>query len=110
MSVAVSPFRHGPDEYGDFYGAGEYRASLERNGVEVGSSSEEAEVFVDVPADAADYKFTLDAKRETGYWLYSTQIHSSWECASPGPRYAGGGASPQRKYLGSFTGDAYTSG
>jgi hypothetical protein len=26
----------------------------------------------------------LDAKRETGYWLYSTQIHSSWEFKSRG--------------------------
>ncbi len=84
LSVAVSPFRHGPDEYSDFFGAGEYSASLERNGVEVGSSSEEAGVFVDVPADAADYKFTLDAKRETGYWLYSTQIKSVWSFKSKG--------------------------
>ncbi|MEU0091442.1 S8 family serine peptidase [Kribbella sp. NPDC006257] len=84
LSVAVSPFRHGPDEYADFYGAGEYNASLERNGVEVGSSSEEAGVFVDVPADAAEYKFTLDAKRETDYWLYSTQIKSVWTFKSKG--------------------------
>ena len=30
------------------------------------------------------------------------QIHSCWECASPGPRQAGGGAPSQSQYFGSF--------
>jgi hypothetical protein len=56
---------------------------LERDGVQV-ASSEEAGLWADVPADAADYKVTLDAKREDSFWLYSTQIHSSWTFKSKG--------------------------
>ncbi|WP_232828784.1 S8 family peptidase [Kribbella monticola] len=78
LSISISPFRHGPDEFSDVFGInGEYSSSLERNGVEV-ATSEEAGLWADVPADAAEYKFTLDAQREADFWQYSTQIHSSW--------------------------------
>ncbi len=82
LSVGVSPFRHGPDEIGGpDYGNSEM--VLERNGEEVAREPATG-LWVDVPADAADYKLSLDTARELNAWKYSTQVKSVWSFKSKG--------------------------
>ncbi|GAA0949884.1 S8 family serine peptidase [Kribbella koreensis] len=84
LGVSLSPFRRGPFEFGDtFGGLGEFATTLQRNGEEV-ASSDQPGLWAEVPADAAEYKITLDAKREAAFWLYSTQVKSVWSFRSSG--------------------------
>ncbi|WP_433011897.1 S8 family peptidase [Kribbella sp. CA-294648] len=84
LVVMLSPFRRGPAEFADpFSGVGEFALSVERNGEEIASASEPA-VFVDTPADAAQYRVILDARRENAFWKYSTEVKSVWSFKSSG--------------------------
>ena len=82
LGVALSPFRHGPDEYAEAaYGSSQL--ILERNGEEVATEPADG-LWVDVPADAAQYKMSLDTARELKAWKYSTQVKSVWSFKSLG--------------------------
>ncbi|MEU4396441.1 S8 family peptidase [Kribbella sp. NPDC023855] len=84
LVVMLSPFRRGPAEFADpFSGVGEFALSVERDGQEIASASDPA-VFVETPADAAQYRVILDAKRENTFWKYSTQVKSVWSFKSSG--------------------------
>lgn len=85
LTVVLSPFRRGPEEFADpFSGAGEFALSVERNGEEIASATDPG-LFVETPADAAQYRVSLDAKREDiPFWKYSTQVKSVWSYKSNG--------------------------
>lgn len=82
LSVNLSPFRHGPQEVGD----GDYGNSeliLERNGEEVAREPATG-LWADIPADAADYKLSLDTARELNSWQYSMRVKSVWSFKAKG--------------------------
>ncbi len=81
LAVVLSPFRQAQE----FAQAESDTAQLvvERNGEELATAPATG-LWTEAPADAADYKVTLDTVRELDYWKYSTQVKSVWSFRSRG--------------------------
>lgn len=83
LLVSLSPFMHGPDQGFSPYDAGEFTTTVHRDGVEIASAPDNG-VWVEVPPEAADYRISLDARRENPFWRYSTRVQSTWTFRSKG--------------------------
>ncbi|WP_232828783.1 S8 family peptidase [Kribbella monticola] len=85
LQVALSPFGHGPEvSGGSFAQFDQSRLTVDRNGVQVADTREGAATAIDAPAEAADYKVSLDTRREFEDWKYSTRVQSVWSFRSSG--------------------------
>ncbi|ADB35752.1 peptidase S8 and S53 subtilisin kexin sedolisin [Kribbella flavida DSM 17836] len=76
LLVQVSPFLQG-EQFADTINNPDSRLTLFRNGEQVASEADTA-LWTEVPADAADYRMTLDTRRDSENWRYSTQVRSTW--------------------------------
>ncbi|GAA1542253.1 S8 family serine peptidase [Kribbella lupini] len=82
LQFQVSPFQH-QQEWAAPYNNPDSLLTLERNGEQVGTA-EDTGIWLELPDDAASYKATLDTRRESNYWKYSTQVKSTWTWRSKG--------------------------
>jgi subtilisin family serine protease len=84
LGVSFFPFGHGPDVFDDpFTAEGEADIVVERDGDVLGEAPS-AGVWLDVPAEPGAYRITLDTRRNTLVWQYSTASHAVWEFRSSG--------------------------
>ncbi|WP_020390198.1 S8 family peptidase [Kribbella catacumbae] len=81
LSVVLSPLRHG-DEFAQPE-SDTSQLVVERNGEELATAPANG-LWTEAPADAADYRVTLDTSRELDFWKYSTQVKSVWSFRSRG--------------------------
>ncbi|HET6292429.1 MAG TPA: S8 family serine peptidase [Kribbella sp.] len=78
----VSPLQHA-QQFADTFGNDNTELTLERNGEQVATAPDTG-LWVEVPDDAADYRATLDTRRDNEFWKYSTQVKSVWTFKSRG--------------------------